>query len=376
MHGVKGQYVMGLYINNEEIPLVEPDFHSVKLIEETGNMLPTMEVIFTLRKIDLINSLREGAVLTVSLGVELSNMMYCNYCLVNRNKISEDNNQIVLRLVGILSNLHYSVPTHVNKFINKNSLDVIKSIISEYFTFSTNIKTTPIDNMNWFQTSISDRQMVTKCWLHSRFSDNNIPMIGITSDNEFRYRGVIETISGLGINSWSFGPHEDVSNPNHLSYSRHPELVASPGYNDFIAGIPKNRIVHNTDTNESTIEVPSAGITISDTEVVETLNVGPKLSTVSIMNSNVHSDYYNARDYNICNLNRLQSFKVKIVVTGSFFRIGVLDRATLTSGKMKDGYVNSELDGNYIVDKVCRIIANRRLTTIVTLCRDSMNNVK
>lgn len=373
--GVEYQYLVDIKINGEDIDILEPDLHLVKIVEESGNFLPSVELVFKTRVIAQYHKMVEGNLLTVGIARDRNKIEYSNFKIVSRKKLNDDYDNIIVRLVGISSMIGYTLDTHISRFINKNSFEVIKATTGKYFTFSTNIQGDPIDKMNWYQANMTDRQMATKAWLHSRFSDQDIMMMGITAKDEVRCRGIKATVAGIGVKKWNFTLGKEVPGFTLILLSGKPMLKVSTGLVDFSAGFPKSRIIHNVHGNYSNYTSPNNRITIAHTEKIETSGSGARLNTVSVQNDTMHDGYFDARDYNVCNLSRMGSLKAKVLFDGIFEDIGLLDLAVIAYDDPIMGYTNYDSSNLWIVGKVARVLSDRRFRTIVTLYRDSMNLV-
>lgn len=368
--GVKGNWALQL---SEPLDILEySDIISLKMISEAGNILPSCEIRFYLRKKDKFHELNQGKVITIGVGTDEDNLAVGNFVIFSRKKLKEEDELVEVKLLLTHQSVNYSVDTKIST-INEKSLPLISNIASRNgFSFQTNIDDT-LDKMKWVQSNISDRTMVNKLWFHSILpNQSDLMLIGITPDNKFLCRSFEKTKEGIGVGKWAFIP--DKQSPTNgftpIGYSQNPEYRSNTGTIDYLSGYSKSRVVHNSDNSSNYVTARQAP-TLAQTSKDESTNPSKRLGAISYQSKdNMHNDYYARQEYTMRCLTKFNAHTVK-VATEIFFPGCVTDIAFLY-----DKHKANDTQGKYLIKRVCHRIFNNRYVALITLCRDNPNEVK
>lgn len=368
--GVKGQWVLSL---SEPLDNLEYfDISSFKMISEAGNIMPSCEIVFTLRNKEKFHELNQGKVITIGVGNNENNLAVGNFTIFSRKKLKEENNNVNVRLLLTHQAINYSIDTKVD-IKHEKSLPLLSNIATRNsFIFQTNIEDT-VDKMKWVQSNISDRSMVNKLWFHSILpNQTDLMLVGITPDNKFLCRSFEKTKDGIGVGKWAFIP--DSTSPTNgftpIIYTQNPEYRSNTGTIDYLNGYSKSRIVHSDNNNSNYVTARQAP-TLAQTSKDESINPTQRIGAISYQSKdNMHSDYYARQEYTIRCLTKFNAHTVKIA-TETFFPGCVTDIAFLY-----DKHKAEDTQGKYLIKKVCHRISNNRYVALITLCRDNPNEVK
>lgn len=370
MIGVKGQYVAMFKIGDFKDFVGMRDLISFKIIEEAGNLMPTYELVFECRSEEVLSVLKEGNFIFASFGRNEASMVNVKLAILKRQKTNFGIGSQVVRLLGVFAAVPYRINSQAASFTG-TSLDVMKQIVGKYFKSDFNCPASD-NKMNWLQNNINDRDFVTQLWLHSNLNSDT-PLVGITTDGLFRVRS-ISTAVDKNNPTWKLTSLE-TRDEEAIYYDAPPNIYSDSGAANALGGYPKSRIIHNQNDNQSFYSTPQGSPILSVSSNQEVSQTERRLGGVSILNENVHSSYHSSFDYNLRNLLRLSMMKAKVQITGFYFGIRVLDSVLLKEDSDPNRR-ESDLfsSGLWLTNKVCRIFTNKDLCTVVTLCRDGMNN--
>lgn len=377
MIAIHKQYVFSINVGGVQDFFGVHDLISAYVIEEVGNQLPTFEVIFKLRNKDLFDKMNQGSSCKIGIGIEdvkFSGIRYTQFIITGKEKLAENQNEATIRLVGIYDALSYITDTYVTHFKNMTSFEVLSSKVGKYFTFKTNLPNS-LDKMTWHQTNVSDKIMINKLWLHSVFPEQDTPMVAITSKGEFLYKGVKKTMTEK---FWNFQPDDHDWSSNTVLYETRPQYRFAQGTVDAYAGYAQSRIVHDVDSNKSSYNTPEWEIKMAQTGKDESIEPGSRISAISIQNTNVHDQYFDAKDYNTRVLAKISAAQCKVYWEKSFAydSLSLLDKVKLDDFPERKGGYSHDTGGYWFISKICRKIEDQRFKMIVTLTKDMLNNRK
>ena len=376
MIGISKQFVFSIDIGGHKDFFTPEELVSVITTEEVGNQLPAFELVFVLKNKILFDLMNQGTACKIGIGIEgtkFNGIRYTQFVITNKEKLSENHNQFIIRLVGIYDALSYITDSFVTHFKDKTSMQVLSYKAGKYFQFKTNLPNS-LDKMTWHQTNISDKLMINKLWLHSVFPEQDTPMIGITTRGEFLYKGIKKTLGEPKF--WNFQPDEHNWSPNTVLYEARPQYRFSQGTVDAYVGYAQSRIVHNVDDNSSSYNTPQWEIKMAQTSKDEPIEPGSRISGVSIQNGNVHDQYFDAKDYNMRNLAKISAAQCKVFWEKSFSYedLSLLDKVKLDDFPTRDLSYSHDTAGYWFISKISRRIFDGRFSMIVTLTRDMLNN--
>jgi hypothetical protein len=371
MIGARGGYLAAFNIGSRKDFIREDELIKFKMIEEAGNVLPSFELIFDVRDSSIIPLLAEGNTIYSMLGKDENSITNIRLNILKREKIRNTSATQRVRLVGVFDAVPYMTSATVDTY-NGTSLSIIKKLVSKYFRFQTNIRTTD-DSMVWVRENISDRAFINRLWLHSHLKSDTL-LTGICSDGLFRYSSLKNLLDQDP--TWKFSAKAS-REKNSLTYNGSPKIWSDSGFINHLAGYARSRIIHDVDKISTTYNTPNNGLLMAVSKEAErNPDVGRILSKVSVVNSNIHEQFYQAYDNNVRNLLLLNTLKAKVSFDGEYFPIRLHDIAMFKDDADSVNRESSEdSSGLWVTSKVCRIVTDREFKTIVTLSRDGMNSV-
>lgn len=371
MIGVKNQYLAYFKVGEYKDFIQDRQLEVFRLIEEAGNILPTFELIFSLSNLAIYRFLNEGNSLEISFGRTENTLMTTRLNIRKRQKLGETIGTVKVRLLGTFDAPNYNIDCKVGTY-SGTSLSVMQQVLKNYFRVESNL-TKSADQMNWIQPNIPDRSFIQNVWMHSVIKDDTM-LTGIEASGIFRIRGIAAALDKKEPD-WKFSCTTIDSNKTVI-YRGSPEFISNSGIQNYIAGYAKSRIVHNLDTVESSYVTPQSNPILAVTKNRDAVETQRRLSSVSVLNSNMHENYHNAYDSNVRNLMLLNSLQAKVTFQNTYFPVRLLDIVLLKDDSDSARKESSEdSSGFWVVSKIARILSNRNLITVVTLSRDGMNSV-
>lgn len=369
--GVKGQWILSLSPPLDTLEYF--DINSFKMVSEAGNIMPSCEIVFTLRQKEKFHELNQGKTITVGVGNSEDKLAFGNFTVFSRKKLKEEDNNVDVKLLLTHKSINYSVDTKVS-IVNDKSIAILPSLAGRNgFGFSSNIDDT-LDKMKWVQSNITDRAMVDKLWFHSVLPDQkDLMLIGITPDSKFLCRSYEKTKAGAGVGKWAFIP--DLGSPTNgftpIIYTQNPEYRSNTGTIDYLSGYSQTRLVHDADSKKSDFITARSAPFLAQTSRDESTNPSLRFASVSYQSKdNMHGSFYARKEYTMRCLTKFNSHTVKIA-TEQFIPCEVTDIAFLY-----DKHKAEDTQGLYLIKRVCHRIYNNRYVGLVTLCRDNPNEVR
>ena len=373
MIGIKGQYAFSFSVGPLKDFINQGDLDSFRFIEESGNVLPTFELVFKTKIEKILGYLNEGNDLDLRFGmnIEGDDVVQVNLNITKMEVIRINQFERRINLVGIMSKMDYIITPRIRIIKEKSAVEAIKEVMGIHFS-SKLIKgvSSSEDSQNWIQHNISDKKFVQDMVLHAKI-DNSFPIIGINSQGQF----IINSFKALGSNyTWNFIPGEG-DNKKDYHYFGDYVFTSNNGFLNSIFGYGRDKKIldmesglQNTETSDSQTIMALAN-TLSRRATIE-----KRYSEVGIKNANMDPDYWTTALNNLVNWAVFSSHKISLWVPNIYFKVSILDLAQFTERESTDKSKTSEyLAGLYIVTKVVRTISANTFATNVELSRESMN---
>lgn len=370
MIGIDGQFLLD--IKSEELNKDLSYFgklHSFVAIEECGLLLPVFNICFSLKDLKNLSYFHEGSIIKAAFGKNKKDLKYINLHVIECSILDSSTEEKVIKLVATLFKPTYSKNTKIKIYKNKCSLDVMKSILNEYFQVKTNLDLTS-DRQNWIQYGISDKAFVEYLWYNS-YLDNGFLALGCSAiDNMYVIKDIVKEFTKLEYD-YRFANGKKDSKDVVISKVR-----SSKGNFGFYNTWAANDF-DSLNYNLSTDTFSSKSYTINT--LLSTSNKNPRNSLVEKNVSKItlfaNDKYSKSKKYNIFALANYSKYNVEIELIDELYPIKLLDKIYLDLNKEIE--TNSEFfSGNYLVTSVVRSIANNTCITKVILTRESPGNLR
>ncbi|MFA5071266.1 MAG: hypothetical protein WC511_02735 [Candidatus Pacearchaeota archaeon] len=372
MIGVEGQYRASFSVAGFKDFLTEEQLHIFKIVEETGNILPTFELIFEIDEEKIIKYLNEGNVLTVTMGKTLNELEDSVLIPMKVQPTKVGENKFAVRIVGLYHALKYLTDRKVSISDKNISTTTIKNIVSPYFTFSTNAS--PNDSMHWIQTNITDRNFVTQVWMHSYIPDSFMAA-AITMTGEFRLRD----IKALAKDSFSWRFTNEEKDSKDILYEAPYEVKTASTFLNQVSAYGKKKVIANLEDGTFTLlEQNPASPTFSLSEkTITSKDISPRYDDHSYQSlDNVHKNFWKARIQNSVHLFGFSTVKLIVTFIEKFKKIHPLDLIFFKEEDTKSNrkFAVETYTGLYVVTKVSRMIERRQFKTQVEFVREAPNS--
>ena len=368
--GVPGQYYINISLNGDSTWLLEEDFVFFRVSEEAGNTLPQFMLKFRLTDLTSVKLLEfnETAVIIASYGEDITNVVTTTL-YVTETSMTPSGEAWVVKVEGHINAPSYLYARYTGCSPKESGVTCVLNTARKYFAIKSNISSSN-DSQNWVQHSISDKQFVRNCWLHS-FIPNSFIAVGISAlNNTFVLNDMQASFAGGG--GWTFTPNADGSVWNQIPYLGNPTVKNISGFINSWLGYPTTLNIYNVDTGQYTTAQTSSNLFQSSTggQIVNPNLTNPRQGLYLTQTSNMHQNYHQARQNNLVGNAVASSFKVDLFFDRIFRPIMVLDQAVFQLGDANDT-MTEYASGNYTVYKVVRMFGNRVCRTMVGLCREA-----
>lgn len=366
--GIDGQYAFMFSLPGKKDFLDIEQIEEFTIIEEAGNVLPTFELVFYTDDEDLLKLMNEGNDLLVSMGLDLNFGTDAKLILmkVEVTKISRSIRRIYIN--GVYSALKY-LQSPVKKISDKKSgIEVITDVTKPYFKQDMD-PTTSKDSQYWIQGNVSDKKFVNDVWLHSDITDS-YPLVGISMDGTFILRdakGLIDTDY-----KWKFTPIVE-NESKDIIYQGDPVFISNTGFINSLFGYGREKVIYDLEIGTESFELQDMAVLLSKSGAVRRAEIEKTAGMSSVVNENVHSNYWTSYLKNITSLAVLSSTRLFISYSNVWRDTKILDLVMFTDVALTNADKASEYQsGLYVVSKVSRTLSKSMLSVSLILAREAM----
>ena len=320
------------------------------ILERAGNILPLLEGTFNLPT--------DAGQLMINQGVELT----VTYGQTEDTAISTIWRITGYKLVGTLlnfrarPNLNYNKTRNVSVY-NTTSVEAISQVAGNYFTVE-DLTTGYTDQMRWLNPRMLDQTFVNEIWKHS-FKENGLLIPAITADNRFILKDVLDI--------------QDIT------------TVGNSEDSDIFSRSPTNEITDQSDKYNRILGDPFTFETqrIDGSYTSLSSNLSPLFGEIfnrrytnnpwetGFASDNVHSNYHQAKTYNISRLAALASLTSSVALL-ELVNLNLLDHVDLRMTQYGGSDYMDLNSGTHFVKTKETHISNQNLSVQVWLAQDSM----
>ena len=188
---IKNQFICRIEVGPYKDFILTEDLISLSYMESAGLAIPFFSMSFILRNLDVLKYLNEGNVINVSMGVTTPELSAMQIRLIS--DISEIDYTLgsVVSIKGVLHLPKFIQLAKTNVF-EGSSIEVMQKILSSHFGVVSNVDKTN-DRQIWYQTGITDRQMIRDLWFHSYINNNTFMAVGFDNNN-FRIKDIRKSL--------------------------------------------------------------------------------------------------------------------------------------------------------------------------------------
>jgi len=364
---VQGQILLRFSVADYTDFIQESDLSVFLMIEESGNLLPTFQLSFYTLFEDIISYLHEGNEFIVSFGKDRNSLIDVPLHITKLIFHKSGRNKFYIRVNGVMKSIAYVTETH-QRSIKGSGIEVIKKIVSEYFIYPQSNLQKSDDSQVWLQPNITDKKFVNELWLHS-YIPNSFIAVGISSDGYFIVKDIKADLAEDV--KWRFGAN--------IPYDSDYVVEVDSGFINAWMGYGKELQVYDLEKGEENLikEIPNP--IIAQTLHMPRTNISSRFGGSEIQTGNQHTNYYKAYYQNLSQLASFNTVRLTVSYVNSFLNMRVLDRVHFKDIDIQDTGIaraSEIISGYYYIQKISRNIANRQIATVVTLCRESLNQIR
>lgn len=367
-----GQYVFDIEVGKYKNFLNWDDLIEFTVFEEAGCVLPYFDLIFKFQIADIRNYLVENNPLKITLGSNRMDMKTIPLRIYQKTISKHGQGYWTAKIHGFYDAVPFLNETGTSS-IKGTSLVAMKSVISKYFTFETNISSTD-DYQTWLRCKKTARDFATDIWLHSHLA-NSFTGVAITKDGKFIFNDMVKSMNGSS--KWTF-TYQPSGKSNEVLISGQPDVLNDTGLVNIFTQSKKN-IIYNMDDGSKKEYVFERKPILATTTNLEQTDIAVKDSSNYWQNSNVHNNYWTSYSNNLGMLTFFSGARVVVSYIGHLVdQMEVLDIANILDMNPQNKHETEGLySGKYIISKIVRTIGHdRNLQTHVILSREALNDVR
>lgn len=369
MIGVEGKYIFTFSIGDKKDFIIENDLVNFLLVEETGNVMPTFELIFKCEDEKILTYLNEGNNLNVSFGKNKDNMIDGSFRITRLIPTRSGESKYIIKVIGLYSALGYLKD---NIDIKEGSgVEVISQVVSEYFETDFNISSST-DSQKWIQHNIPNKKFVDNVWMHSYIPDSFI-CVGITSDGRF----VLRDMKLLAGDNYKYRFTVSPENDNDIYFDGDYVPDDQSGFINYYLGYGRQKHVYTLEDGTESDILEDTDILLSLTnKLSRSSDIDKRIASVGMQNDNVHENYWKAFYKNMQSLVIFDSTKITFSFINKFIPIKVLDLIMFNEKEINRNDASEFYSGKYFVKKVARSISNGTFSTTLQVCRESFGGTR
>lgn len=370
---VENQYVLTFSADGNEDFIDEENLIRMLIIEEVGNVLPSMECAFDLQDESAILDLAEGKTLSIGFGKDDESMKNMRFHILKSYVTRENEDAFTIVVRGLYDAIPYCTD-HITKCFKrgKQAIEVFKEVAGKYFSVISNIEVSR-DEQVWVQSNKPDKAMINELWMHMNLP-NTFPMLGIAATGEIFFHDVKKHIASYPEGKWRF-VSTDPQGGNDVTYGPDYKTRSDSGFVNQWVGYASDKPTWNINNCTYTTPKPSAKPLLANgsSDFNRNTNIGRRMSQYICMTDNTHSEYWNCYDKNIHSLAVFSTMQVELDFAERIIDINPTDIVFYMEKALEEEQASEYYTGLYIVEKVVRQISDKRLRTAVCLCREIVN---
>lgn len=376
MIGIKGQYLVSIKIGPISDAIKEADLKELKVIEEAGNQLPTMELIYESYSDETFPYLNEGNIVTISIGRTLDDLQDCEFIIIHPERARLSALKHTIRLVGIHKAFPYVSIRKVLTTAKMSAPNAITQVASTYFT--PDIQASSTENVNWIQPNTTDQVMVNHLWLQCNIS-GSFPLLTISLDGYLKLRDANKVFSQKP--QWKFSPKAKEGDPTEIAYDGNPQIISQSGALNHLFGHTKQKSIRDTITGvvkSITSDPVPPLLSMASSHNRSNLITSRQENHGEVDSDNQDTEHWETNLRNIQSLATFSSNKIALSISNAFHKIKTLD-----TGMVKEDEPNSpsqtsaeSISGKYVISRVAYLVAYRMFNMHVELCRESFNQAQ
>lgn len=375
MLGTEGEFVFSLTIGDyTNIIDSLDDLVEFTVIEEAGNVLPTCILGFVTSEDRILPLLNDGHIIKAKLGRTLENIKDIEISVSKFISSKQGDEQRFFEITGFASKIDHITDTSTEISDKKSAIEVVIEKAGKNFIVDTNIQKSK-DKQNWIQYSITDKTFMNQCLMHCDLG-NSFPLYAITADGRFILRDALKYIkANKNKHKWKFSRF--ISDDRDVIYDGDAILSSDSGFINNWLGYGRTTLAYDLDTKEvKEVNIKTETLLSLSQELDKSKAISDRFGGTRGQSESVHKKFWEAYHHNLQSTVNLGRIGMSFSVSGTFIDIAPLDLGVFSEPSTQGGMSSEYHTGTYLVSKVVRTIANKRLTTIIMLNREALNNIK
>jgi len=354
--------------------LAHDDLMFFRIKEISGALLPSVDL--TIRTFDLRvkDKFLQNNALTIKIGEGINNIDTFEVSIMESPTVQESSgsSSFIISISGCLFNKRF-LTDKVHKIKSGTSLDVIKSVQEKYFkTFTSDITQVNETVGKWSQNSDTDANLMAEAWLHQNIKPS-FPLLAVTKYGEVLLKDFDKLKKSTP--KYTFVQKAEATTSTEIAFLNIFTPTNDTIYYNLHNGYGRVANIVNKDTGEYSLFANEYESTLSATRDIEVADGGTKVLEGYQNTNNTHKTFYETYFYNTSKIIQLSNIRGELKYSGLYKRdLKVLDLITVELGESEK---YNTISGRYIISGICmEVVLGGPLTTTLTVCRDSHNNLE
>lgn len=370
MISVGKDFFLIVSIQERELATLE-NFDRVEIVEEAGNILPTVKLFLNIKDESILPYLHEGNVLRVTLGKtdgdDNKTVLDTKFRILSFSFSKETPDSANLSVIGLFDCLGYMNDCGKQIIGPCSSLEAIETLCKPYFRFVSTFNSSD-DSMVWYQAGRTVRSFVNEVWQHMNL-DKSFPFISITFEKELKLTDInyINTVEEIPIVS-------DIGGIPILNLS---DVTQDTSLVNTWYGYGRSKLIYDMDSQTiSTLSYRSDVNLAHSKSLPREASISERKEAMGFQNENVFKSFTDSFMKNSQNLVNMSTLNLEVEIEyGS--ELSVLDPVMFLIRSLGDRVQYSEsISGRYLISRRVRKIEKSRISDILTLSRQGINLIK
>lgn len=364
---LKDQFILQVDLGGRKDFLTVTDLVALEYHRKAGQCLPTLTLCFILRDPTLIPYISSGNDITISLGRDILSSEVYTFSIFSEGSINEPKLGDRVTIYGVANKGSFTQSQGNQIYSKKTSLEVLKEVTKDYFSFVTNIKKTN-DRQNWCK--FGSYWNFCREVASAAFVNENTFIMSAFDCNRFYFydaRQHLKTSRPWVFSKSNLSLDERSKSVNYISAIP----TNNNGVYNYLAGYNDTAVVYDVLEDEYKKIRPKIHNLTSIGKKVLNIPKGSSTSSYYLDIGNTHDNYTLARLLNIKSNAIYSSVAVSVVTKGFSKDIRLLDTAILTEES-----TTGRNDGYYFVSEISTKIIDCTVNMDIILNRESPNYIK
>jgi hypothetical protein len=363
--GTNGQWKASIIIDGTEVP--REGFDTLLIVEEVGNLLPTLEIKFKTDDEQLLRVSGKASKVNVKIFSDTDEVGgVFKVTKTEINPVYDKTNEV--RVVGILDKMKYTLEERNQSFSKKKSYEVVKKLMEDNGFKKDKYLDETDDKQTWLQHSTSDKKYLNNV-NKKAYKKGTFFSTAINSDGTYNFIDVVKHFKDER-DIRTMGPESIYD----VTYAQVVNIYNNTSYLKATSSAGMKQSYYNQKTGESGDVEPDIETQVGADEDTEPETYKRGSSTMNI-SGDEHPNVVKAFANHRTGSANFSLYQVHISLGNKLVKIRLFDlfKVVLPKANAKTPFSNEAMSGKYFVTKNIFFIQKNILTHSIILNRDGIN---